>query len=102
MINTRNLIDRLFYTNVGQIMISVLFGLSLALIFNRVCKGNCTIYFAPKHEEINNKVFKLEDTCYKYTTLNVPCNDKALEQYDGNIKASNQMEEKGFIDKLFA
>ena len=102
MINTRNLIDRLFYTNIGQIMISALFGISLALIFNRVCKENCTIYFAPKHEEINNKIFKLEETCYKYSTFNVPCNDKALQQYNGYLNASNQLEEKGFIDKLFA
>jgi hypothetical protein len=102
MINTRNLIDRLFYTNFGQIMISALFGISLALIFNRVCKENCTIYFAPKQDEINNKIFKLEETCYKYSTINVPCNDKALETYSGNIKPYNQMDEKGFIDKLFA
>jgi hypothetical protein len=102
MINTRNLIDRLFYTNFGQIMISALFGISLALIFNRVCKDNCIIYFAPKHDDINDKVFKLDDTCYKYSTINVPCNDKAIEPYDGHSIASNQIKEEGIIDKLFA
>ena len=102
MINTRNLIDRLFYTNFGQIMISALFGISLALVFNRVCKDNCTIYFAPKYDDINNKVFKLDDTCYKYKTVNVPCNDKAIEAYDGHSIASNQIKEEGIIDKLFA
>lgn len=102
MINTRDLIDRLFYSKIGQIMLSALFGLSLALIFNRVCKDNCTLYFAPKYNEINNKIFKLENSCYKYTTFNVPCNDNPLNQYDGYIKPSNQIEEKGFFDKLFA
>jgi hypothetical protein len=102
MINTRNLIDRLFYTNFGQIMISALFGISLALVFNRVCKENCIIYFAPKHDDINDKVFKLDDTCYKYKTVNVPCNDKAIEPYDGHSIASNQLKEEGIIDKLFA
>ena len=102
MINTRNLIDRLFYTNIGQIMISALFGISLALVFNRVCKENCTIYFAPKQDEIHNKVFKLDDTCYKYSTVNVPCNDKAINPYDGYSNASNQLNDKWLIDKLFA
>jgi hypothetical protein len=83
-------------------MISALFGISLALIFNRVCKDNCTIYFAPKYDDINNKVFKLDDTCYKYKTVNVPCNDKAIEPYDGHSIASNQIKEEGIIDKLFA
>ena len=102
MIDTRNMIDRLFYSSMGQLIISALFGLSLALIFNRVCKENCTIYFAPKHDEINDKIFKLEETCYKYSTINVPCNDKALEQYNGYSQVSNKIEEKGLIDKLFA
>ena len=102
MINTRNLIDRLFYTNIGQIMISALFGISLALVFNRVCKENCTIYFAPKQEEIHNKIFKLNDTCYKYSTVNVPCNNQAIEPYDGYSTPSNQLNDKGLIDKLFA
>ncbi len=86
----------------GQMLISALFGISLALIFNRVCKDNCTIYFAPQHDEINNKIFKLEDTCYKYNTVNVACNDKALNPYEGSDKATNQMVEKTFFDKLFA
>jgi hypothetical protein len=62
MIDTRNMIDRLFYSSVGQLIISSLFGLSLALLFNRVCKENCVLYFAPKYDDIDNKIFKLEDT----------------------------------------
>jgi hypothetical protein len=102
MIKTTDIIDRLFYNQMGQILISALFGISLALIFNRVCKENCTLYFAPQYDEINNKIFKLEDVCYKYNTVNVACNDKPLNPYDGNYKPTNQMVEKTFIDKLFA
>ena len=38
------MIDRLFYSSMGQLIISALFGLSLALLFNRVCKENCVLY----------------------------------------------------------
>jgi hypothetical protein len=102
MLNSQVIVDRLFYNKYGQIFVSALFGISLALLFSRVCKDNCTLYFAPKYDEIDNKIFKLNDNCYKYKSFNVPCNNKALEQYDGHIKPSNQISQKGFMDKLFA
>lgn len=100
--NIRNVIDRLFYTELGQIIISAIFGLSLALVFNRVCKDNCTLYFAPKYNEIYDNIFKIDDICYKYKTVNTSCNDKALEQYNGNNTPSNQIKEKSLFDKIFA
>lgn len=102
MIDTRNMIDRLFYSSMGQLIISALFGLSLALLFNRVCKENCVLYFAPKYDDINNNIFKLEDTCYKYKTINVGCNENPIYSYNGSIKPSNQIEDKWFFEKLFA
>ena len=100
--NIRYVIDRLFYTDIGQIIVSAIFGISLALIFNRVCKDNCTLYFAPKYNDISDNIFKIEDTCYKYKVVNALCNDKALEQYQGNYTPSNQIKEKSFFDKIFA
>ena len=102
MIDTRNMIDRLFYSSMGQLIISALFGLSLALLFNRVCKENCVLYFAPKYDDIDNKIFKLEDTCYKYKTINAGCNENPIYAYNGSIKPSNQIEEKWFFEKIFA
>jgi hypothetical protein len=100
--NIRYVIDRLFYTEIGQIIVSAIFGMALALVFNRVCKDNCTLYFAPKYNEVNDNIFKIEDTCYKYKTVNVKCNDKAIGQYDGNNAPSNQIKEKSIFDKIFA
>lgn len=102
--NLKSIIDRLFYTNIGQIFISGLFGLSLALIFKRVCKDNCTIYIAPKNENIDGKIFKLEDTCYKYKTSQVKCNDKdkPIMFYDGYEKPDNLLEEPSFLSKVFS
>jgi len=100
--NIRYVVDRLFYTEMGQIIVSAIFGMALALVFNRVCKDNCTLYFAPKYNEINDNIFKIEDTCYKYKTVNVLCNDKAIGQYEGNNTPSNQIKEKSIFDKIFA
>ena len=102
MLNSQVIVDRLFYNKYGQIFVCALFGISLALLFSRVCKENCTLFFAPKNDEIDNKIFKLNDICYKYKLINAPCNNKALGQYEGHIKPTNQITEKGFMDKIFA
>jgi hypothetical protein len=102
MVNIKDIINRLFYTHVGQIFISALLGLSLALLFRRVCKENCVIYIAPNHQEIEGKVFKLEDTCYSYSTTTVKCNDKSINSYQGSRTPDNQITEQGFFSKLFA
>ena len=69
-------IDRLFYDDTGQIIVSALFGLALALLFRRICKDNCVLYSAPDIKEIEENVFNLEDTCYKYKSYAVKCNAK--------------------------
>ena len=102
----KEILNRLLYTNLGQMFISALFGLSLALLFKRVCKDNCTIYIAPKKEDIEGKLFKLEDTCYTYTSKQVKCNekekDKIISYYEGYEKPENQIEEPGFLSKIFS
>ena len=101
--NLKAIVERLFYTYTGQLFISGLFGLSLALLFKRVCKDNCTVYIAPKKENVEGKIFKLEDTCYIYKTKQVKCNDKEkpIMFYDGYEKPENEIEEPSFINKIF-
>lgn len=100
----KGIVERLFYTYMGQLFISGLFGLSLALLFKRVCKENCSIYIAPKKEDVEGKIFKLEDVCYKYKTVAVKCNDKdkPVMFYEGYEKPDNEIQEPSFINKLFA
>jgi len=102
MIDTKDIIDRLFYNETGQIFISSLFGVSLALLFNRVCKDNCVLYYAPRPEDIDGKIFKLEDTCFKYKVKTTNCNNNPLEQYSTNVTPDNKITEKTFFDKIFA
>jgi len=98
----KDIINRLFYTETGQAFISGLFGLSLALIFKRVCKENCVLYIAPNRDDIDGKIFKFEDKCYKYSKVNVKCNDKPVENYSGSENPENKLNEPGFFSKLFA
>lgn len=96
----RLVINKLFYTEIGQIITSALFGLALALLFKRVCKNNCTKYYAPYIDEIQNKIFKLEDTCYKYFPYMVKCpnDNNILSPYDINSKPLNKIEIKSNIN----
>jgi hypothetical protein len=98
----KDIINRLFYTETGQAFISAIFGLSIAFLFKRVCKENCSIYIAPKQEEIEGKIFKIADSCYKYNTFTVKCNDKPIEPYEGTGIPENRIEEPTFFNKLFA
>lgn len=97
-------IQRLFYEENGQIVVSALFGLALALVFRRVCKDNCVLYYAPDIKEIDNKIFKLEDTCYKYKPYSVKCNhnEKILKNYDINTNPENKIIDNGLFSKIFS
>jgi hypothetical protein len=96
-------VDRLFYSTEGHIVVSALFGLALALVFRRVCKDNCTEYYAPFIKDIENKKFKIEDTCYEYKPYSVKCDtsQKIYTSYNINTKPDNKVDEPGLIDKFF-
>jgi hypothetical protein len=57
-----------------QVIISILWGFGLAMLFRRSCKGrNCIIIKGPKSEEMDNKVFRHDNKCYKYTAETTTC-----------------------------
>ena len=68
--------ERLFHTEIGCVLISALFGVALAFMFQRVCKGSsCTLIKSPPQEEINKYVYENDGICYKYKIKIVNCND---------------------------
>lgn len=70
------LVQRLFYTSLGQILISILFGLAIACMFQKVCKGNkCVVIEPPPMKEIEGYVFKIKDDCYEYIPRVIDCDD---------------------------
>ena len=101
---TANAVNRLFYDRDGQMVVSAIFGLSLALIFRRVCKDNCVVYYAPRIQDVNGKKFKLEDSCYEYNAYPVKCNntEKSYKTYDVNTRPDNELIDYGLFSRIFS
>lgn len=62
-------------TPLGQFLISVIMGLGLATMFRRVCDSkNCILFNGPVISEIDGKIYKYDEYCYKYELNAVKCN----------------------------
>jgi hypothetical protein len=67
--------QRLFSTDIGRGIVSILLGLGLATMFRQACNGrDCLIFHGPIISEIDGKIFKHNDKCYKYTASSTTCN----------------------------
>jgi len=68
---------RLLNTGLGRFFISVLLGLGLATLFHKVCTDKSCINFnGPVISDIENKIYKHDNSCYKYTSESVSCDAK--------------------------
>lgn len=67
-------LQRLLHTELGQYFISILLGLGLATLFRRACTDkSCLRFNGPILDEVEGKIFKHDDKCYKYTTTSSKC-----------------------------
>lgn len=58
----------------AKIIFSIIWGLGLASLFRRVCKGRgCIVYKAPSPENIRGKAFRFNNKCYNYVPRLVKC-----------------------------
>ena len=58
-------------------MISFLWGMGLAfIIFSKCYKGYCIVIKGPKQKDINDKIFKFEEECYKFKPKITKCMKK--------------------------
>lgn len=68
-------LQRLLHTKTGQSLISILLGIGLASLFRKVCSDKkCIDFGGPVISEIENKIFKHNNKCYKYETKSEKCN----------------------------
>ena len=82
-----NKLIKLLNSETGSIIISVIWGLGLAALFSRACKGRyCIVYKSPHPSKIQNKTFKFEDKCYKYASTLAKCHDTEEQ----NVKLDNK------------
>lgn len=68
------MVNDLITTSEGKIILSIIWGLGLATMFQKVCKGrNCIILKGPDPNEMNNKIYKFDDKCYLYSSELTNC-----------------------------
>jgi hypothetical protein len=73
---------RLLYTDLGRIFISIILGLGLATLFRKICtEKNCIRFNGPIISDLEGKVYKHGDKCYKYSTETDRC-DSTKRQID--------------------
>jgi hypothetical protein len=80
-------IRRLLDTSLGRNMISILLGIGLASLFNKVCKDkNCIVFNGPILSEFDGKIYKNGEKCYKYSLNPDKCdtNKRVIEIGDPN------------------
>lgn len=57
-----------------SIFISVLLGLGLASLFRQTCvNGKCIVIQGPPLQETKNKIYKIDNECYKYSAVSTIC-----------------------------
>lgn len=70
-------LSKFFHSNTGKCLMSVLLGFGLATLFRKTCIGDkCKIYKAPPLEEIDDKIYKFDNKCYKMEKKAVSCNNE--------------------------
>ena len=69
--------DRLYHTELGCTLMSALFGVALAFMFQRVCKGaKCIIYKSPPPKDIEGSIYEVnENECYMYIPRVTKCDE---------------------------
>ena len=65
------------HSEIGRNIMSIILGLGLATLFRQMCSGkNCIITKAPPLEEIEDKIYKFDNKCYKLEKNAEKCNNK--------------------------
>ena len=65
---------RLFTSEIGKNIISIIFGLGIATLFRKVCnEKNCIRFNGPIITDIEDKTFKHGEKCYNYSAQSDKC-----------------------------
>lgn len=70
-------IKKIFLSDFGGILISILLGFGLASLFRKSCKGKqCIIFKGPPLDEVKNQIFEHENDCYLFNENSIKCGNK--------------------------
>ena len=75
-------LERFIQTDAGKILMSIILGVGLATLFKVSCKDrNCLLLKAPPLNELKDKIYKVDDKCYKFKPTQTKC-DASKEIYE--------------------
>lgn len=67
-------LGKFVHTETGKYLMSIILGVGLASLFRTVCKDkNCIIFHAPPLDQIEEKIYKYDNKCYKFTPESRKC-----------------------------
>jgi hypothetical protein len=70
-------VKRIFHTQEGRVLLSIILGIGLATMFRHVCEGkNCIAFNGPVISEMDGQIYKFNEVCYKMQTKAVKCDAK--------------------------
>lgn len=73
-------LQRLLYSDTGRNIISIVLGMGLAALFQKVCKDkDCVVFSGPVITEVDGKIFQHGEKCYKYDITSTPCDKNKKE-----------------------
>lgn len=80
-------IDRLLYGTYSKYIFSIILGFGLATLFRKVCNDkNCLRFVGPEINTVQDKVYKFNESCYKFKTKAVSCSkDKKHVSINMNV-----------------
>ena len=71
------IIKKIFTTDFGGILVSILLGFGLASLFRKSCKDkNCIVFKAPSLDKIEDQIYKHGNDCYKFQEHSIKCGEK--------------------------
>ena len=74
------IVNNLMYTERGNIILSIIFGLGIATIFRKFCSGkNCYDFIGPEHDDLKNSIYSYDSNnnkCYKVDQKITSCDSK--------------------------
>lgn len=73
------MLEKLFKTSTGKIIVSILLGLGLSALFQQACANrDCIIIKAPDLNTVVSNIFKYNDECYKFKVENTKCQGSVI------------------------
>lgn len=71
------MLTEVFKSKESLIILSIILGFGLATMFKVVCREKtCIVIKGPPMKEIKDTIYRIDDSCYKYTPVAVKCNDQ--------------------------